>query len=454
MVAKSGRNQHRSHGAGAANAVSPVAPAAAAGYTYVMNPKGAGPKEKGAACRRAAAVYPLIAAALLLAGLCGAGVAAVSVTAAKQGGNYPPYPAPDYNKGHAPPDEIKRGEYLVVLGDCIACHTDGANGGAAFAGGLKIDTPFGALYTPNITPDKETGIGDWSDGDFVRAVREGVAPDGSYFFPVFPYDHFNKMSRDEVLAIKAYLFAIPAAHRANKADAIAWPFSMRFLQFGWRLLYFDFSEKGFAPHENESAVWNRGAFIVEGPGHCSLCHTELNFLGHPKQAYYLAGAFVDDYYAPDISAKGLRNLPNQKVAEVFRKDELLRGGALKGPMADTEHDSLRRMTPEDQLAVAEYLKTVISEVPFRETVSAADLAPDAGKKLYQSTCIACHGTGAAGAPKVGDKQAWAILADQGKAALYDVAIHGSGMMPHKGMCGSCSDARIEAAVDYMLSQSQ
>ena len=413
-----------------------------------------GPEGEGARRPRAPAACVLILAVLLAAGVCGAGVAAVSVVRDAQGGKYPAYPIPDYAKGDALPDEIKRGEYLVVLGDCIACHTDGANGGAAFAGGLKIPTPFGALFTPNITPDKETGIGAWSDDDFVRAVREGIAPDGSYYFPVFPYDHFNKMSRAEVLAIKAYLFAIPAVSKKNKPDEMAWPFSMRFLQFGWRLLYFDFTENGYEPDDNESPAWNRGAFIVEGPGHCSLCHTELNFLGHPKEAYYLAGAFVDDYYAPDITSRGLKNLPNQKVADVFRNDELLRGGMLKGPMADAEHDSLRRMRSEDQVAIADYLKTVVSEVPFRETTAAEDLPPDAGKKLYESTCSACHGTGAAGAPKVGDKKAWAILANQGKAALYDVAIHGSGLMPHMGMCGKCSDARIEAAVDYMLAQSR
>ena len=380
-------------------------------------------------------------------------LAADSLTAARHGGKYPAYPVADLGKGHAAPDMIKRGEYLVQMADCIACHTDGA-GGAAFSGGLKIETPFGALYTPNITSDKETGIGAWSDDDFVRAVRDGVSPGGSYFFPVFPYDHFNKMSRDEVLAIKAYLFAIPAVARQNKDDEMRWPFSWRFLQLGWRLLYFESSADGYEADSKQTTAWNRGAFIVEGPGHCSLCHTKLNFLGHPVAPYYLAGAFVDDYYAPNITAQGLRNLPDPKIAEVFRKDELLRGGGVKGPMADVVHDSLQRLTAADQLAVATYLKTVKSEDPPQEPISTAGLPPDAGEKLYKSTCIACHGSGAAGAPRVGDKEAWAILADQGRTALYEVAIHGSGMMPHKGMCPSCSEARIKAAVDYMLAQSQ
>ena len=416
-----------------------------------MTPRGRGAARQG---RNARAASAFLIAALLTPALAGTAIAADAVTAARQGGKYPAYPVADTSKGHAPAEQIKLGEYLVVLGDCIACHTDGAAGGRAFAGGLKIDTPFGALYTPNITSDKDTGIGNWSDDDFVRAVREGVSPGGSYYFPVFPYDHFNKMSREEVLAIKAYLFAIPAVARQNKTDEMRWPFSWRFLQFGWRLLYFDSSKNGYQAESQQSNAWNRGAFIVEGPGHCSLCHTELNFLGHPIAAYYLAGAFVDDYYAPDITAQGLKNVPNQKVAEVFRRDDLLRGGEVKGPMADVVHDSLRHMTLEDQLGVAEYLKTVESEDPPQESISTAGLPADAGEKLYKSTCAACHGSGAAGAPKVGDKQAWAILADQGRPALYEVAIHGSGMMPHKGMCGPCSDARIKAAVDYMLSKSQ
>lgn len=410
--------------------------------------------ETAAKARAARAASVLFAAALLTLGMAGAALAADSVTDARQGGKYPDYPKVDLTKGNAAPEMIKHGEYLVVIGDCIACHTDGAGGGAAFAGGLKIDTPFGALYTPNITPDKETGIGSWSDDDFVRAVREGVSPGGSYYFPVFPYDHFNDMSRDEVLAIKAYLSAIPAVAKQNKKNEMRWPFRWRFLQLGWRLLFFESSGNGYEAAADQSNAWNRGAFIVEGPGHCSLCHTKLNFFGHPIAAYYLAGAFVDDYYAPNITSQGLKILPNQKVADVFRKDELLRGGAVRGPMADVVHDSLRHMTREDQIAVAEYLKTVMSEDPPQESISTAGLPGGAGEKLYKSTCVACHGTGAAGAPKVGDKEAWAILADQGLPALYDVAIHGSGMMPHKGMCGSCSDARLKAAVDYMLGQSR
>jgi len=143
--------------------------------------------------------------------------------------------------------QIARGEYLVKLGDCMSCHTDTANRGAPFAGGLRIDTPFGALFVPNITPDKDTGIGAWSEDDFVTAMRQGISPDGSYYFPVFPYNYFNKMSREDVVAIKAYLDRIPAVKNSNKPAQMEWPFNYRWLQFGWRLLYFDFDKGQYRP---------------------------------------------------------------------------------------------------------------------------------------------------------------------------------------------------------------
>jgi mono/diheme cytochrome c family protein len=205
--------------------------------------------------------------------------------------HYPEYPRAHIEAG-TDKARIARGEYLVKLGDCIACHTDTSNGGAPFAGGLRIDTPFGTLYTPNITPDKDTGIGNWSEDDFVTAVRMGISPDGSYYYPVFPYNYFNRMSREDVVAIKAYLDNIPAKKTPNKPPHMKWPFNYRWLQFGWRVLYFYFEEGQYNPDSKKSVNWNRGAFIVEGPGHCALCHTELNVLGVPKKKYYLAGAFV------------------------------------------------------------------------------------------------------------------------------------------------------------------
>jgi len=362
--------------------------------------------------------------------------------------NYPAYPTARIETG-ANKAVIARGEYLVKLGDCIACHTDVPNRQPPFSGGLRIKTPFGVLFAPNITPDKETGIGNWSDDEFVTAMREGISPDGSYYFPVFPYNYFNRMSREDVLAIKAYLDRIPPVKHRNTPPQMHWPFSYRWLQFGWRLLYFDFDKGQYKPERKKTARWNRGAFIVNGPGHCALCHTQLNILGVPKRKYYLAGAFVQGYYAPDISAQGLQHLPTGVVANIFMHGIKPSGGALLGPMSDVEHNSLRYLRSEDMLAIADYLKSVKSASPPAEGLQ-TPLKPGAGRKLYESNCAACHSTGMLGAPQVTIHKVRQIMRDQGREHLAQIAIKGEGPMPPKGGCDICSDARVEAAVDYMI----
>lgn len=362
--------------------------------------------------------------------------------------HYPEYPSAHVETG-ADKAQIARGEYFVKLGDCMACHTDTDNGGAPFAGGLRIDTPFGALFVPNITPDKETGIGGWSEDDFVTAMREGISPEGHYYYPVFPYNYFSRMSREDVVAIKAYLDRIPAEKNINKAPEMKWPFNYRWLQFGWRLLYFDFNRGQYVADPDKSESWNRGAFIVEGPGHCALCHTELNMLGVPKKEYYLAGTFVEDYYAPNINAQGLQYLPPGAVAEIFMRDLKPTGGKLLGPMSDVEHNSLRYLRHTDMLAIADYLKQVKSISPPVEGLQ-TPLSKDAGRKLYESNCSACHDTGIVGAPEIDKRRVRQILRDQGRDHLYQAAIKGDGPMPPRGGCNICSDARLEAAVDYMI----
>ncbi len=363
--------------------------------------------------------------------------------------SYPEFPSA-HIEADANKKQIARGEYLVKLGDCMACHTNTGNGGAPFAGGLRIDTPFGELFVPNITPDKDTGIGNWSEDDFVTAMREGINPDGSYYFPVFPYNYYNRMNREDVVAIKAYLDRIPAEKHINKPPQMAWPFNYRWLQFGWRLLYFDFDKGQYIPDPKKSKRWNRGAFIVEGPGHCALCHTELNMLGAPKKEYSLAGAFVEDYYAPSINAQGLRHLSPGAIADIFMRDVKPTGGKLQGLMSDVEHNSLRYLRHEDMLAIADYLKSVKSVSPPVKGLQ-TPLSKEAGRKLYESNCSNCHDTGIVGAPEVSKQRVRQILLDQGRDHLYQVTIKGDGsMMPPKGGCNICSDARVEAAVDYMI----
>lgn len=363
----------------------------------------------------------------------------------------PPTPAyPQINYGTGPKaEQIKRGEYLVKAGDCIACHTTA--GGPVFAGGLAMKTPFGTIYSQNITPDPDTGIGRWSDDDFVRAVREGINPHGDYAFPVFPYPFYNKLSRQDVLDIRAYLNQVPAVRLANRKPDMPWPFNMRILQSFWRFMFFDFNKGEFVPDPAKSPEWNRGAYLVEGLGHCAMCHTPVNALGGWKRQYDYTGAAVEGYYAPNISASRLKNIPTEKVLDVFLKDTLLQGGPVKGPMLEVNHDSLRYLSKEDLAAMVTYLKTVQSKMP---PAPVSGTGPNAGKGIYDKYCASCHAMGSGGAPKFGDAGQWAPVVQLGMPKVYQNAIQGIGGMPPKGNCDSCTDEQVKSAVDYIVNSSK
>lgn len=371
-------------------------------------------------------------------------------TTAKLGGEYPSYPKINYGEGDQA-NLIKQGEYLVKAGDCIACHTNSAKG-EVFAGGLPIHTPFGTIYSPNITPDKTTGIGNWTDAQFVRAMKHGIAPNGSFYFPVFPYPNFTKLSDQDVLAIRAYLNAIPAIQQQNRDPDMPIPFRWRFMQVFWRLLFFDFQQGEYKPDLRKSVEWNRGAYLVQGLGHCSLCHTPLNFLGAPKKKYYLTGGFVDGFYAPNITSANLANTPHQDIINVFLKDQLIGGGQVQGPMLEVNHNSLSHLQRADLDAIAGYLKTVKSKMPPKPKQS-SQISLATGKQVYDKFCVGCHGSGAGGAPKMGDKVAWSPRIKLGLNELYKNAIAGIGGMPPKGACATCSDTDVQSAVLYITSQS-
>ncbi len=363
---------------------------------------------------------------------------------------YPTYPIPDYSKGNKA--QIQHGEYLAKVGDCIACHTDSKNGGKPFAGGLIFQTPFGYLFSPNITADKIYGIGDWTDKEFLRAMKQGVAPDGHNYYPAFPYMWFNHVSDDDLLAIKAYLMAIPPVAQQNKENSMHFPFNWRFLQYGYKTLFFYFDRGPLTYDHSKSEQWNRGRQLVDGLAHCSMCHTPMNFLGGWKKRKYLGGAFVDGYYAPNITSYGLKDASVAEVVKVFDEEEMLGNrGKVQGPMAEVDHDSLQYLAPKDLEAIAIYLKTVPPVEPKKKTTK---VTSDTGKKLYTKVCAACHTTGAAGAPKIGDSAAWAPRIAVGMDALYKNAINGINSMPPKGTCMTCSDADIDAAVDYIIAQSK
>ncbi len=367
---------------------------------------------------------------------------------------YITYPTPIYGADPAQNAQIKRGEYLAKVADCAACHTGLEEQSQTFAGGLGIKTPFGTFYSPNITPDKATGIGAWSDDDFVRAVQTGMAPGWRHLFPVFPYVYYTKMKRQDVLDIKAYLFSLPPVHAAKKKNAVPFPFNVRFLQLGWRILFFYPHHKGeYRDDPQHDAEWNRGAYLVQGAGHCGMCHTPLNMLGAAKDKYFLRGSFIDGYYAADITGDGLARASLEDIMQVFASGKHLSGsGFVQGPMQEVEHNSLRYLSHTDMHAIAVYLKSVHSaqQKTTVSTLPAGDVR--AIEKLYESKCALCHASGAAGAPKLDDKAAWQPRILQGLSTLQQHALQGINSMPAKGACVSCTDEQINALVAYMVAR--
>lgn len=377
--------------------------------------------------------------------------ATMSHQAVVHGGKYPVYPKIDYGTG-AKAALIKKGEYLAKLGDCIACHTK-VGDKEVFSGGRAIKTPFGTIYTPNLTPDA-TGLKNWTEKDFDRALRHGVNPEGKFYYPAFPYLYFNIITKDDVKALWAYFRAIPAVNRKNKKDTMMFPFNWRFLQLGWRVLFYYRHAPGpFKPIAGKSAQWNRGYYIVQGLGHCSMCHTpsyHLIFkswnLGAPVRKYDLTGAMVQGFYAPNITSTNFSHTPVADFAAVFKKDKLIGGGDVQGPMAEANHDSLKYLTSSDVAAIATYLESVHSQIPPKpKTAGSAE-----GKKVFNQYCSGCHLTGAGGAPKYGDATAWDPRIKKGLNVLYKNAINGIGGMPPKGTCMSCSTKDIQDAVQYMV----
>ena len=369
-------------------------------------------------------------------------------------GYYPEYPPTNSATGEKA-KLIKRGEYLSKLGDCISCHTNVKAGTPAYAGGLPLETPFGTIYSLNITPDEETGIGKWSEKDFIRAVKHGRDPKGRNYFPVFPYVYFANITDDDARALYHYFMNIPAVNLKNKKQPF--PFNMpgaSLGMWGWNLLFF-FPNKMYEYDPEHSQAWNRGKYIVDGLGHCSMCHTPLNFLGSPKSRFYLTGAFIDGYWAPNITQFGLETANRYDVADVFIKGELINmAGPVAGPMAEVNHNSLSYLTRDDQLAIAEYLKTVVSEEPLGLPPSEKQPTLKRGKQVYVNACIICHQDGKMGAPLIGNSAGWFMrLKESGLSGLYRNAIHGYNSMPPKGACVTCSDNDITAAVDYLLHKS-
>ena len=320
-----------------------------------------------------------------LAGLLGLSLA-VAVPARAQGTTY---------------STIERGRYLVNAGDCASCHT--AEGGKPYAGGLAVPTPFGTIYSTNITPDPATGIGKWSEQDFYNAMHDGIRRDGKHLYPAFPYPWFTKVSRADVHAIKAFLDTVTPVRQQNKPTELPWPLSVREVMAGWNKLYFH--EGAFKPDHKKSEQWNRGAYLVEGLGHCGACHTDTNLLGAPKTADKLKGGdFGEHWYAPGLTSNLRDGLGGWSAAEIV---EYLKTGAnaksaAGGPMAEVVKNSTQYLSDVDLNAIAVYLKDVPAE-QARAAAKATDIDKQAwsrGEALYVDNCTGCHMENGAGIAQI------------------------------------------------------
>ncbi len=254
----------------------------------------------------------------------------------------------------------KRGEYVLRMGGCVACHTDQKNGGAFLAGGRALKTDFGTFYTPNITPDPDTGIGGWSTGAFVRAMREGVSPDGQHYYPAFPYTSYTKMTEQDLVDLKAYLDTVTPVNRPFEPHDLSFPFSIRPILVGWKLLFFDKSP--FDPDPAHSESWNRGAYLVRGPAHCGECHTPRNALGGLDNDRFLAGnpKGPDGKTVPNITPHedGIGDWSASDIAFALETGLLPNYDSFGGGMGEVVKDSTSHLTKEDREAIAEYLRTL------------------------------------------------------------------------------------------------
>jgi mono/diheme cytochrome c family protein len=354
--------------------------------------------------------------------------------------------------GPAVADEqlLKRGEYLARAGDCVSCHT--APGGKPFAGGLYMPTPFGEISTPNITPDKTTGIGDWSDDNFYRAMHEGIGRHGEYLYPVFPFPWFTNVSRDDVLAIKAYLFSLAPVNAPRAPLKLAFPFSIRESLFAWRTAFFKARNSS-----SSDAASDRGAYLVEGLGHCGECHNRHKLFGASNWSGKLEGGEIEGWYAPNLTAAGSDSIVSWTDDQLvtFLKTGAAPGkGVALGPMQETIDNSLKYLSDDDLKAIAVYIKTATAKYDKKNSSASAPAPTRDGAEVYLNACAFCHQPDGKGIPNAipslaGDP---AVTAGGPQNVIRVVlggleASHGFGPMPAVG--AGLSDGDIAAVTNYV-----
>lgn len=290
---------------------------------------------------------------------------------------------------------VARGEYLARAADCFACHT--VPGGVPYAGGRAFKLPFGTIYSRNITPDKKTGIGSWSDDDFVRALWRGIAKDGEHLYPAFPYPDYTMLSRSDVLAIKAYLFSLPPVSQKTPPDKLSFPYNQRWGLAVWNLLFNP--DRRWKPDGSQSPQWNRGAYLVEALGHCGECHTPRRFTENLDDSRRFAGAVAQGWRAYNITGSknsGLGGWSDGALVSYLSTGHAPGHSSASGPMAEVISDSLSHLTNDDIRAIVVYLRSIpaidTGPVVARDPPARKEASPSMGlgEEVFAANCANCH----------------------------------------------------------------
>ncbi len=356
------------------------------------------------------------------------------------------------------PAEVAHGANLAMIGNCNVCHT--ARGGRVFAGGRAVGTPFGVIYSTNITPDLQTGIGQWSEPAFRRALREGVDREGDHLYPAFPYDHFTLLSDADSRALYAYFMTREPVRATVPDNALPFPLNMRELLAAWKALYF--RARRFQPDSRHDAVWNRGAYLVEGVGHCGACHTPRNSLGAEKKTRRLAGGEVEGWnaYALDRDSPAPVPWDTESLFNYLRHGWHARHGVARGPMSDVTMN-LARADTADVRAIATYIAWQMRDAraaTAADANSGADSPDQLGAAVYQSTCEGCHnGTRPLPYGGLDFKLSTAINAPNPRN-IINVTLHGlhppegerGSIMP--GFAAALGDDHLKALLAYLRAE--
>ncbi|MDP4078688.1 cytochrome c [Acidovorax sp. A1169] len=376
-------------------------------------------------------------------------------------------PEPPPPAGRFAPALVALGAQLAAAGNCAGCHT--VAGGPAWGGGLGLDTGFGLAYSTNISPDPVTGIGNWSQAAFTRAMREGVARDGSHLLPVFPYTHFAKLGDEDVNALYAFFMTRPAVHAPDRVNTIQFPLNLRALQAGWKLLFFD--PGTYRNVAARSEAWNRGAYLAEGITHCAACHTPRNRFGAEQLNAAYAGAPLDGWLAPPLDATNPAPVAwsQQDLYDYLRTGESERHGVAAGAMASVVHDGLARLPDSDVMALAIYFSDgngsaaraagTAAALALAESRRLVDVGKEtqSGANLYLSACASCHYSPPMRPPAVqGSLALSTAIAASDPANFIQTVLYGVGnpgvpgpYMP--GFATALSDTDIAQLASYLRS---